>query len=179
MWLFGYGSLIWKPGFAYVQKREVVLRGWRRRFYQGSPDHRGTPEAPGRVVTLLPAPQEERCVGVAYLLDAPARERILAALDHREKAGYVHHRSVVHCLQSSEAIEDVLFYIAPEDNPNFLGPAPLEDMARQILSCHGPSGPNLDYLLRLAESLQAMGAEDTHVFTLAQEVQRLQSTMEP
>ena len=53
MWIFGYGSLMWTPGFPWLERRIGGIRGWARRFHQGSPDHRGTPEAPGRSLSLL------------------------------------------------------------------------------------------------------------------------------
>ena len=56
VWLFGYGSLIYKAGFDYIERQPATITGWQRRFWQGSHDHRGTPHAPGRVATLVEAP---------------------------------------------------------------------------------------------------------------------------
>ena len=84
IWLFGYGSLIYKVDFPYLERRRARLDGWARRFWQGSHDHRGTPEAPGRVVTLVPDAASV-CVGMAYRVTPD----VFAHLDHREKNGYV------------------------------------------------------------------------------------------
>src|SRR5690606_19916645 len=64
-WIFAYGSLLWRPDFPYNQRRRAAVRGWRRRFWQASPDHRGRPEAPGRVVTLI-AEADALCHGLAF-----------------------------------------------------------------------------------------------------------------
>jgi len=84
VWLFGYGSLIYKADFPYLQRRPASIANWTRRFWQGSHDHRGTPEAPGRVVTLIEAPGAI-CHGMAYLITP----EVFAHLDHREKNGYL------------------------------------------------------------------------------------------
>lgn len=84
VWLFGYGSLIYKADFPYLQRRPASIVNWTRRFWQGSHDHRGTPESPGRVVTII----EEAgaiCHGMAYLVTP----EVFAHLDHREKNGYL------------------------------------------------------------------------------------------
>ncbi len=87
-WIFGYGSLIFRPAIPFVERRLACLRGWTRRFWQWSTDHRGTPWQPGRVVTLALAPND-CCWGVAYRLDAAQADAILADLDVRERGGYV------------------------------------------------------------------------------------------
>jgi cation transport regulator ChaC len=84
VWLFGYGSLIFKPDFPFLEKRAAFIRGWTRRFWQGSHDHRGTETAPGRVVTLVPDP-DAVCHGMAFLVTPEE----FVHLDHREKNGYL------------------------------------------------------------------------------------------
>ena len=162
-WLFGYGSLIWRPDIPHHRRRPARAQGWTRRFWQGSHDHRGLPDAPGRVVTLIPEP-EAMCDGVAYLIDRTTAETTFAQLDHREKNGYQRHDLRLEFPDGSEATGVV--YIAPRDNPAFLGPAPLEEIVDQIRHAAGPSGGNADYLLKLAAALRAIGADDPHVFAL-------------
>lgn len=166
MWIFGYGSLIWKPGFDWVDRRVGYVTGWQRRFYQGSFDHRGVPGQPGRVVTLLPD-DGGATGGVAFRIEGHEAERVLAALDHREKGGYERHRVAVWD-QSLETtvVDEALMYVATETNPNFLGPAPTDEIARQVATAHGPSGANTEYVLELAESLRRHGVEDRHVFAV-------------
>lgn len=169
MWLFGYGSLVWRPAFPYVVKRPARLDGWKRRFYQASPDHRGTEEAPGRVVTLLPDASEQ-CWGMAYQVPEEGRDEILDALDFREKAGYERHWLPLHLSDETghltgEQVEG-LVYVANGDNPNFIGPASMEEMAQHIYRSVGPSGDNIEYLVKLSEALAHYGVHDAHVVDL-------------
>eukprot|EP00823_Brevimastigomonas_motovehiculus_P008906 TRINITY_DN83_c0_g1_i1.p1 TRINITY_DN83_c0_g1~~TRINITY_DN83_c0_g1_i1.p1 ORF type:complete len:363 (-),score=74.40 TRINITY_DN83_c0_g1_i1:196-1284(-) len=93
VWVFGYGSLIWKTNFSFKASRVGYIHGYKRRFWQGSTDHRGTSRAPGRVVTLLPLRNNEsrlRTFGVAFLIDAKNKKEVLSSLDYREKGGYTH-----------------------------------------------------------------------------------------
>lgn len=157
-WVFGYGSLIWRVDFPYRERRRAVVAGWARRFWQGSRDHRGTPRAPGRVVTLIPAARAE-CVGVTYRVDAS----VLAHLDHREKDGY---ERVGVEIRTAAGVVDGITYIAPAGNPGFLGPAAPAVLAAQILHAAGPSGTNREYLRELAAALRRLDAEDAHVHVL-------------
>ena len=172
MWIFGYGSLVWRPALPFAERRPGYVHGWRRRFWQGSTDHRGVPEAPGRVVTLLPAPARERCWGVVYRVEVGREDEVLGVLDHREQGGYERHALDVHDGEG-RTISDVLVYVATSQNPNWLGEAPLEAIAEQVVASVGPSGPNTEYVLRLAEALATMGAEDPHVEELAARVRGL------
>ena len=172
LWLFGYGSLIWRPDIDYLDRRVARVRGWTRRFWQGSHDHRGLPHDPGRVVTLIPD-ADSHCDGMAYLVDQGTAEQTFIGLDHREKNGYERHQVVLEFSEFSETSEG-LVYIAPIGNHAYLGPAPLTDMARQISRSSGPSGRNRDYLLELADALRALDAHDSHVFELEAAVRELE-----
>ncbi len=158
-WVFGYGSLIYKVDFPFLERVEAHIVGWERRFWQGSHDHRGTPEAPGRVVTLVAA-TGKRCDGVAYCIT----EAVFDHLDHREKNGYQRVDTAMTLADERQVTATV--YIADPGNHAFLGPEPLPELARHIAASHGPSGSNREYLLTLAASLRELGVHDQHVFDL-------------
>jgi cation transport regulator ChaC len=159
VWLFGYGSLIYKVDFPHLDSRPARIHHWQRRFWQGSHDHRGTPEAPGRVVTLVEQP-DAVCHGMAYLITP----EVFAHLDYREKNGYL--RFATKLLFDDGESAEGLMYIATPDNAAWLGPADERDIAKQIDNSHGPSGANRDYLLALAVALRSLSAHDHHVFAI-------------
>ncbi len=169
-WIFGYGSLIWRPDFPHAERQPAAIRGWVRRFWQASPDHRGTPDAPGRVVTLVPR-EGAVCDGAAYRVSARDWPEVGARLDHRERAGYRRHEVEIALFDGRRV--PGLVYVAGPSNPNFIGPAPLAQMAAHIAARRGPSGTNREYLDRLARSLREMGAHDPHVFALERATGRI------
>lgn len=166
-WVFGYGSLIYKVDFPYLDREPALIDGWVRRFWQGSHDHRGTPEAPGRVATLVPKAGHS-CRGMAYRVEHAVFEH----LDHREKNGYERHRVDIQLLDRNTSVNGTL-YVAARDNPAFLGPDAAQALAEHIHVARGPSGLNRDYLLRLAEALRELGDDDEHVFDLERRVRAL------
>lgn len=180
MWVFGYGSLIWKAGFPQDERVVGFIKDYRRVFYQGSTDHRGTPDFPGRTVTLEPA-KGEVCWGAAYKI-TNAQDQ-LTAVEHLEvrekqydKKAYVDF--FTDPTSSTPFVSNVMVYIASADkklNQNYLGPASLEEIAIQIVRAKGPSGPNREYLFKLENSLIQIGCEDKHVTDLADEVRRILS----
>ena len=159
VWLFGYGSLIFKPDFPFLERRPASIAHWTRRFWQGSHDHRGTETAPGRVATLIPEPGAQ-CAGMAYLITP----EVFGHLDHREKNGYL--RLAIDIAFDDGSSSEGLVYIATEDNAAFLGAATEQEIAQQIARAEGPSGKNRDYLTDLAQALRALGKDDAHVFAI-------------
>lgn len=173
MWLFAYGSLIFRPAFDFVEQRRAFVDGYARRFWQGSPDHRGVPEAPGRVVTLVPR-EGETCGGVAYRVESSRADAILAVLDDRERAGFVRKQLPLREAPRGEPFAEGTVYVADVGNPHFLGQAdPDADeraIAAWIARSHGPSGANRDYAVLLHEALRAIGVDDPHVEAIVVEL---------
>lgn len=166
IYVFGYGSLIWRPGFPYLRKFDGYIKGWRRVFWQGSTDHRGTPEAPGRVVTLIKDPNAETW-GTVFCIPDEEAATILKNLDYREKGGYIREEADVYIHgRDTPVVTKSILYIASEKNTNFLGESPVDEIAHQIYKSVGPSGPNVDYLLNLADSMRKMNAIDDHITAL-------------
>lgn len=162
-WIIGYGSLVWRPAFAHEETAPARLTGWTRRFWQGSPDHRGTPENPGRVATVLRDP--EVTIGVrVYRIRPNALPAIRAALDVRERAGYALETVQVELADGRKVTGEL--YAAAPGNPSWLGPAPVPEIAATIRTRHGPSGSNLEYVQELARALAHQGTPDAHVNAL-------------
>uniref|UniRef100_A0A6J0TLN0 Gamma-glutamylcyclotransferase n=1 Tax=Pogona vitticeps TaxID=103695 RepID=A0A6J0TLN0_9SAUR len=170
LWVFGYGSLVWRPDFEFTSSKVGYIRGYTRRFWQGDTFHRGSEKMPGRVVTL----QEDYngCTwGVAYELRGDQIAASLKYLDMREAVlgGYVT-KLVKFYPQEKETEEPIwaLVYIATPQNPSYLGPASEEDIAAQIIVSSGCAGHNIEYLLRLADFMRycCPQVEDEHLFSI-------------
>ena len=130
-WIFGYGSLVWRPDFPYIEQAPAALEGFVRRFWQGSTDHRGIPGAPGRVVTLV-REAGAWCWGMAYRVDEAGHTRGLAQLAHREKGGDDRIELDLAFAEAGRQPAMAFVWRAIEGNPNNLGPAPLEAIAAQV-----------------------------------------------
>ena len=163
-WVFAYGSLVWRPGFDFEHSELAQLPGWKREFSQGSPDHRGTPDYPGRVLTLR-QDHSGSCAGVAYRIAKNRWASIVEYLDVRESGGYSRQQVTI-SLASGQAVP-ALTYIALPDNPHACGPESTDELIALIKSRVGPSGSNLDYVLNLASALNCHGIRDNTVDTLA------------
>ncbi|KAF9649976.1 ChaC-like protein [Thelephora ganbajun] len=176
--VFGYGSLIFKPPPHVISRVPGYLKGYVRRFAQRSPDHRGTEESPGRVVTLIhqedwnefspsdPFPDTD------IVWDPVYGGEVRGLLDIREAAGYTLEEVDVYGV--GPAGEEVVVahkaqvYVGRKDNPAFVADESLEDIATVIWRSIGPSGPNKDYLYHLGAAIRELAPEshDSHLSVL-------------
>jgi len=187
-WLFGYGSLIWKPPPHYDRRVPGYIDGYVRRFWQASQDHRGTPDAPGRVVTLIErsfwetlgdhhAADEEHVWGAAYRIIPSKVEEVQAYLDIREINGYSIQYTDFQPADSSPTIR-CMVYIGLPNQSQFTGVQEPQALAEHIWRSRGPSGENTEYLFMLEQSLDQLSKEsgDAHVRDLAGRVRALEDS---
>ncbi|PAV80621.1 hypothetical protein WR25_12642 [Diploscapter pachys] len=166
--IFGYGSLIWNPGFEFYDSRKAYAIGFARRMYQGNTFHRGNLKQPGRVATIIPVVDE---VTSGIVFRVVGKKQIKNALDHlveREiENGYKFVTLPVEYTENGQQVV-ALTCIAEQKNEYFLGPASISVMAKQIATARGKAGPNYEYVLKLAEHVRKLFPEDNdnHLFEL-------------
>jgi glutathione-specific gamma-glutamylcyclotransferase len=166
-WVFAYGSLLWRPGFEYVERRPATLRGYRRRFCMTSIHYRGTPERPG-LVLALDEDEAGECRGLAYRVNGPGAAATLAYLRERELVSYAY-REVHHpVLLDDGASVEALCYVTDRAHPQYCGGLSLEEQAAVIAVAVGPNGPNVEYLVKTVEMLTSLGLDDPDLAALAE-----------
>lgn len=177
-WVFGYGSLVWNPGFEYDEKIIGFIKDYRRVFDLACIDHRGTPEHPARTCTLEKI-EGTICWGAAYCVrGGPEKERLAMEYLERRECEYDQKALVDFYREddpSQPALTGVIVFTSTPDlsNKYYLGPAPLEDMARQIATASGPCGNNREYLFKLEKAMFDIGHEEDMVIELANEVRKV------
>jgi len=166
LWVFGYGSLVWKPGFQHGKILVGKVQGFARRFWQGNETHRGVPGKPGRVATLIEE-QGVETYGVAMELTG---DEALDYLNNREMTlgGYIQKITLFHTADSKHAPFPVLVFVATPKSSYWLGPAESHVIAEQVIGSSGPSGHNVEYVLRLADWFHQMlpNVYDDHLFSI-------------
>lgn len=172
MWVFGYGSLIWHPGFPVAEQQVARLAGWHRSFCMRSIHHRGTVEAPGLVLALDAAP-DAVCDGVAFRVEPGAEAETLEALRERELISSAYLEKELPVRLADGAMVTALAYVIDPDHAQYCGGLALEEQARIIASAAGGRGPNRDYLFSTASHLADLGIADPDLAWLAERVRAL------
>lgn len=172
LWVFGYGSLIWNPGFAHMRAEVARLSGWHRSFCMTSIHYRGTVEAPGLVLALDRAPGAH-CDGLAFAVDAGARDETLATLRERELISYAYAEEWLEVDLASGARVLALAYVINRDHDQYSGALSLEAQAQVIAKSCGLRGPNCDYLYATTDHLTKLGIADQDLGWLSARVRQL------
>lgn len=172
MWVFGYGSLIWDPGFPVAERHIAVVQDWHRSFCMRSVHHRGTPQAMGLVLALDRVPGAT-CAGIAFRVMPGAEAQTLARLREREliSSAYLEH-SVQVSLGDGAALEG-LTYVINQNHDQYCGGLPLEEQAQIIACAKGGRGTNRDYLFSTAQHLNELGIGDADLDWLVARVAQL------
>ena len=171
LWVFGYGSLIWDPGFPVAERRIATLKDWHRSFCMRSIHHRGTVEAPGLVLALDRAPGAS-CAGVAFRVEPGAEAATIAALRERELISSAYLETVLE-VETGKGPINALAYVIDPDHEQYCGGLPLDEQARIIANATGGRGPNRDYLWATVAHLTDLGISDPDLDWLGAEVRRL------
>ncbi len=172
MWVFGYGSLIWDPGFPVAETAVGRVTGWRRSFCMASIHWRGTAEAPG-LVLALDAAEAAACDGVALRVAPGAEAETLDGLRARELVSYAYvERDLPVRLRDGREVS-ALAYVIDRAGPQYRGGLTPDRQAEVIAQASGARGPNRDYLFATAAHLAALGISDPELEALVARVRAL------
>ena len=171
-WVFGYGSLMWRPGFDFVERRGAVLHGRRRAFCIYSVHHRGTPQRKGLVLGLAAGGATR---GVAYRVSGAAWPKTYAYLLEREQPTETYFEAWTQVRLDGGEAAPALVFLSNTAHPQWAGVMDLETQARLIAGAEGLSGRNIDYLRDLVQHLRAEGLADKAMERLLARVEVLEA----
>lgn len=167
-WVFGYGSLMWRPGFPYLECRSALLRGWHRAFCVYSQHYRGTREKPGLVLGL---DRGGACRGRAFLVAAEDGLSVADYLHGREMISGVYEPRWVQ-VETAEGRLRAAAYLADRGHEQYAGKLDEERVVRLILQGHGIAGSNLEYIENTVRHLDELGIADGALHRLLRVVER-------
>jgi len=167
-WVFGYGSLMWRPGFAYQERLPATLHGRRRAFCIYSVHHRGTPERKGLVLGLAPGGSVR---GVGYRIAEADWPQAYLYLREREQPTETYVEARARVRLPDGRVADALIFLSDRSHPQWAGPLSLERQAELIDGASGLSGRNVDYLADLVLHLREQGVRDRAMEALLRMVQ--------
>jgi len=167
LWVFAYGSLMWRPDFPFVEQIEARLIGAHRALCVYSFVHRGTAERPGLVLGL---DRGGACRGIAYRVAVAQRIRTVAYLRRREQVTSVYREVIrpVWLRRQPEERVPALCYMVDRGHPQYAGRLALEQQLHHVRQGHGLSGANRDYVIATVTSLEQLGYRETQLHQLAQ-----------
>ncbi len=168
LWVFAYGSLIWNPGFKFLEKNPARLFGYHRALCIYSHEHRGTKDQPGLVLGL---DRGGSCKGVAYLIEQTKSDDTLNYLRSRELVTNVYHEASLELHLDSGARVQAVTYIVDKNHNQYAGRLPLERQLQLIRQGNGQSGPNRDYLIATARHLNDLNIHDPRLNWLDSQLQ--------
>jgi glutathione-specific gamma-glutamylcyclotransferase len=166
LWVFGYGSLMWRPGFEFLEQVPARLIGEHRALCVYSFDHRGTPEKPGLVLGL---DRGGACRGIAFRVAATRRDEVVDYLRGREQTTHVYREVMRSVWLENEPRNRVaaLAYVVDRGHVQYAGRLSLPEQLRYVRQGHGRSGNNRDYVLETVRSIEAQGFRDPQLHQLA------------
>jgi glutathione-specific gamma-glutamylcyclotransferase len=166
LWVFGYGSLMWRPGFEFIEQVPARLIGEHRALCVYSFDHRGTPEKPGLVLGL---DRGGACRGIAFRVTARLRDDVIDYLRGREQTTHVYREVTRSVWLENEPRQRVaaLAYVVDRGHVQYAGRLSLHEQLRYVRQGHGRSGNNRDYVLETVRSIEAQGFRDSQLHQLA------------
>jgi len=174
MWVFGYGSLLWNPGFDIAETQVATLSDYARSFCMRSIHHRGTETEPGLVLALDHTPGAS-CEGLAFRVRPGQETTTLTYLREREliSSAYV---EITHAITLADGRTlDALVYVIDADHVQYCGGLPLEEQAQIIAKSVGGRGPNWEYLYNTSDHIAELGLHDQELAWLTARVQALRA----
>ena len=169
MWVFGYGSLLWNPGFPVARSERATLHGYTRSFCMRSIHHRGTEKKPG-LVLALDEQRNANCTGLALAVEAGQENRTLAELRERELISSAYLERMLDVRLDKGQIVNAVTYVIDVHHVQYCGGLSLEEQARIIAQAVGGRGPNIEYLFNTAAHLIEIGLHDPDIEWLSQRV---------
>ena len=163
-WVFGYGSLMWRPGFEAVEQAPATVDGYHRALCIESHRHRGTPERPGLVLGLDAGGS---CCGVAFRVEAARAPDVLAYLRERELVTHVYLETVLPVTLGDGRRVEALAYVVDRAHPQYVGLLTPEETLQRVSGSIGLAGPNPDYVVNTARELDRLGVVDPTLAWLA------------
>lgn len=164
LWIFGYASLMWRPGFSFVERRRARLTGYHRSLCIHSFEHRGTRERPGLVMGL---DRGGACVGVAFRVAREDEDAVMAYLRARELITHVYKERRSRIVLSDGQAAEAVTYVVDRHHEQYAGRLSVDAAVERVCGAVGQAGPNEDYVLNTVAHLHELGIEDAWLEAVA------------